>query len=236
MDLSSLIPHFCLGCGRPIKKGFLCSNCWQRLSFYDNHQGKCLYCQKPSVDNLTHHFCHAKLALEGGLVLYNYDPVVGRIIRYLKYNLLEKGEKIFRYLIELWWQNNSSPLIKYWQENDFCLQPVPLSSSRRLWRGFNQAEVLAQLLAQKLKLPLVNYFQRTKTTLPRLRLSLSERKKAVQNSYQATRPSLEGKNLLLIDDVLTTGSTFRELAKVAKRRKASQVWYLALSSKPRRRG
>ncbi len=161
---------------------------------------------------------------------------MGKIIRYLKYNLLEKGEKIFQHLIEFWWQNTSSPLIKYWQENNFRLQPVPLSSSRRLWRGFNQAEVLAQLLAQKLKLPLVDYFRRTRTTLPRLRLSLNERKKAVRNSYQTNRPSLEGENLLLVDDVLTTGSTLKELAKVAKRRKANQIWYLVLSSKPRRQG
>ncbi len=156
---------------------------------------------------------------------------MGKIIRQLKYNSLNRGEEVFQILIDHWWKNNSLPLLNLWENSNFVIQPVPLSQNRYRWRGFNQAEVLAKLFAKKLRLKTVDYLLRHKESLPRLRLSLSERQKSIRGSYSLRSKDIKGKNFIVVDDIVTTGSTLKEISRILKRNGANQVWYLTLSSK-----
>lgn len=99
-----------------------------------------------------------------------------------------------------------------------CLLPVPSHPRRRRKRGFDQTLLLTRTLARKLDLPVFPGLCRSRPTLPQFGLDLKARRKNVRNAFrlrQARR--LSGADLVLVDDILTTGSTVREISKVLKR-------------------
>ena len=110
-----------------------------------------------------------------------------------------------------------------------CLIPTPLHDSRLRSRGFNQAREIARVLAQKLYLPVDNHLvRRHKDTLQQYNLSPEQRSKNVRGAFNLIKTNSYDK-IAIVDDVLTSGSTANELARVLKRNGAEhvQVWCLA---------
>ncbi len=103
--------------------------------------------------------------------------------------------------------------------------PVPLHPRRLRERGFNQAVLLADFLSRSRRIPISrNNLRRIRWTEPQVNLSPEDRIKNVRGAFAVRRPELlEGKKLLLVDDVYTTGSTVSECAKVLKRTGAGEV-------------
>ncbi len=103
--------------------------------------------------------------------------------------------------------------------------PVPLHISRLRQRGFNQAVLLGKVMSQQLSLPLLpDALVRTKRTEPQIKLSAAERRLNVKGAFTVKRAdSVVGKRILLLDDVMTTGSTMDECAKELKKAGASAV-------------
>ena len=100
------------------------------------------------------------------------------------------------------------------------LVPVPLSKKRRKERGFNQAEALAQFLARRLDIPLyTRALLRVRETMPQGSAAVSDREANLENAF-ALGPQgfrLLGAEVLLVDDVVTSGSTLRSCAKLLQR-------------------
>jgi ComF family protein len=116
-------------------------------------------------------------------------------------------------------------LLDYFE--DFIIVPVPLHPRRMNWRGFNQSELLGQTLAEKLKLPAEkNLVARKKHTKPQVKLSADERKRNIENAFELSA-NVDGKKILLVDDLVTSGSTANELAKLLKKHKAAEVWMIS---------
>lgn len=114
---------------------------------------------------------------------------------------------------------------------DFVL-PMPLSKARRLYRGFNQSEELAGILARRYgwqTLPR-QWIQRAHTP-PQSTLKSSERARNVKNIFKLNKPLPKNCKILLIDDVVTTGATLNELARTLNTSGAGAVycWTLARS-------
>ena len=109
--------------------------------------------------------------------------------------------------------------------------PVPLHWQRLLKRGYNQSQLLARFLAKKINLPLApSVLVRTKNTPPQVGLSRNQREKNLKKAFLVKKPSLvEGKKLLLIDDVITTGATIEEASRTLKRAGAELVGVLAFA-------
>jgi ComF family protein len=103
--------------------------------------------------------------------------------------------------------------------------PVPLHRSRLRQRGFNQAVLLGRTLSRHLSLPLgTDVLARTRPTAPQIDLSATERRMNVKGAFTVNRPGLvAGKRILLLDDVMTTGSTMDECAKELKKAGAAAV-------------
>ena len=103
--------------------------------------------------------------------------------------------------------------------------PVPLHWTRRLHRGFNIADVLAERLAIKLRKPLLDrVIRRIRATPRQMLLPPEERRKNVLAAFRVTRPAaIIGRSLLVIDDVLTTGTTLNEVARCLKKAGASVI-------------
>ncbi len=103
---------------------------------------------------------------------------------------------------------------------------IPLHRSRRRQRGFNQAELMAQAIAQRIKVPFSDRLEAVKKTRDQVELSASERRKNVEGAFTVTG-SLRG-NVLLVDDVFTTGATLSAGAGALMRAGAAEVHALSL--------
>ena len=109
------------------------------------------------------------------------------------------------------------------------LVPMPLASARLRERGFNQAAELARCVAVSLGLPQsLDAARRTRETAPQAALPFDERARNIRNAFAAA-PEVAGLHVAVVDDVLTTGATLNELAKVLRRAGAREVsgWVLA---------
>ncbi|HLG94359.1 MAG TPA: ComF family protein, partial [candidate division Zixibacteria bacterium] len=103
-----------------------------------------------------------------------------------------------------------------------ALVPVPLHWTRKWSRGFNQSAILARAVSKTAGLPVWPALRRVKRTRDQTRLSREKRLANVRGAFRVTK-EVEGKNLLLLDDVTTTGATLEECRRVLAEAGAAQV-------------
>jgi ComF family protein len=109
--------------------------------------------------------------------------------------------------------------------------PVPLHRSRLRWRGFNQAALLGAALARRLDCPLdVSSLSRVRSTPPQTARDRSQRARNVRDAFAVRRPArVAGRRVLLVDDVMTTGATANECARVLRAAGARRIDVLTLA-------
>ncbi len=112
--------------------------------------------------------------------------------------------------------------------------PVPLHSSRRRERGYNQAELLARVFAGLMRLPIrTNVLVRVRATEAQTHLSATERRRNVSGAFaltsRAVATEIRERRILLLDDVTTTGSTLDAAAEPLRASGAASVWGLAFA-------
>lgn len=106
------------------------------------------------------------------------------------------------------------------------LVPVPLHWSRFAWRGYNQAELIAQRIGRLLDVPVMNILKRNRRTIFQSRLSAQDRQKNVESVFTLKACDIEklkGKNIVLVDDLFTSGATIKSSAKVLLQLKPNSV-------------
>ena len=113
------------------------------------------------------------------------------------------------------------------------IAPIPLHWRRLWWRKYNQSALLAYGISREKGIPcLPDLLWRTRYTKPQMRLKRSDRGKNVRNVFAVTEKfctAIAGKNILIIDDVVTTGATVDACAKVLKKAGAAKVNVLTLA-------
>ncbi len=115
-----------------------------------------------------------------------------------------------------------------WQVD--LLVPIPIHPIHELLRGFNQSELLTQYLSSKYHVPYsVELLLKKRFTKQQKRLTADARRKNVRNSFYA-EPECKGLNIVLVDDVFTTGATMYECAKVLKKAGAARVYGCCVAS------
>ena len=220
--LDLVFPVYCIVCG---KDGvFLCAECTPKLVRLN--QQKCIRCENPSPFGKTHPDCASRNVVDGCLSALDYkDRNNKNLIRVYKYKFIsDLNENLAAFMTE---EIKSQNLANYLA--GFTVMPVPLHKRRFHWRGFNQSELLAKKIAEKLGLNFESDLViRSKNTKPQVDLKAEERKKNIENAFALSK-ALENKNYLLVDDVVTTGSTLNEIAKLLKKEGANQVWAITLA-------
>lgn len=227
--LDFLFPKYCVNC-RKIGD-YICSNCFSFLSF--DIEMICLVCNKGSIDGLTHPGCKSKYAINGAFCAVAYKGIVKKLIYNFKYkpylsDLKKSLTELFIESIiqqEIFQRAYESP-----PAGGAILVPIPLHPKRLRQRGYNHAKLLAEGLSKSLNLKLLEALQRTKETKSQFGLTLKERKENIKNAFILnTKYIIRNTNVLLVDDILTTGSTLLEAARILKKNGVKRVWGLTLA-------
>jgi ComF family protein len=122
------------------------------------------------------------------------------------------------------------------EEQFDVIVPMPLHWRKRLQRGFNQSELLANFLSKRTGIPVLGALKRRKRTDPQAGLTRAQRRTNVAGAFEVRgRDKVEGRHVLLIDDVLTTGATASACSAVLKRAGARRVTVLTLARADRRK-
>ena len=118
--------------------------------------------------------------------------------------------------------------IKEWGIN--LIVPVPLHWKRKTKRGYNQAEIVARNLGELTGIPVdAKLVIRKKYTEPQKTLNDKERVKNLKNVFEIRKTEIMQKNILLIDDIYTTGSTIDSVSRALLEKGHNKVWFLTIS-------
>lgn len=217
--LDVLFPAKCLSCRRA--GNYLCEACQSLIPWHA--EAKCLACGKRAIGGYTHPACLGKWGLDRALLLAHHRGPIRKLIQGLKYKRLTRESDFLTDLI-------MSRLNKR-DFKGFMVTPVPLHFTRHLGRGFNQSDLLGRGLSARLNILYKDgLLYRPSKTISQVDLDKSERASNVRGAFKvADKTAVLGTRILLVDDVITTGSTVKECAKVLKRAGAKEVWALALA-------
>lgn len=218
---SVLMPPVCVLCGSVGANALdLCPACRHTLPWLDAH---CARCALPltGAAALCGRCQTQPPAFEQCLAAFSYHAPVDHLLQQLKFNgRLEMAQLLGRVMAD-WLAAVSDARPDH-------LIPVPLHDSRLRERGFNQALELARPVAKRLGLPLdIHSCRRTQATEPQTGLPRKARLKNIKGAFEVVRP-VNG-HVVIIDDVMTTGSTAHELAKMLRQAGADsvEVWVCA---------
>lgn len=224
--LDLIFPKFCVNC----KKigGYLCKNC--EVGLWEEQQ-ICPICARLSRYGLPHEYCHKSYALDGLTGLWAYEGAARKIITRAKYHFY------FDLLNELFLRAGDildRPEYTYFQRflaEKPLIVPVPLHPKRLKERGFNQAEVIAKLVARYWKQDTRNLLVKTRDTGHQVGRTREDRIENINGAFELNRASrfMNHASILLVDDVWTTGATLSECAKTLKKAGVKKVWGLVLA-------
>ncbi|MFD0966109.1 phosphoribosyltransferase family protein [Seminibacterium arietis] len=222
--------------------GFCCINCGKKLAI--SSHGICSLCNKSIVRYPYCGCCGSKLTKNNskcGYCLQN-DPMWNQMVIIGSYNEpLSMLIHRFKFQNQFWLDRTLARLLLiaiYQARRTHQLKlpdvilPVPLHHFRQWKRGYNQAELLARPIAKWLNIPIRNdLIKRNKNTPTQRGLNSTERRKNLKNAFKISEKlkNYSYSSVALVDDVITTGSTLNEIAKLLRQQGIShiQVWGLA---------
>jgi ComF family protein len=229
LALNSVLPPRCLACGSTVEKpGALCSPCWQAIDFLAPPH--CALCGLPfEFDVGPSALCGACVreppAYDRARAVMRYDDHSRGLILGFKYTDRTEGAPAY-----------GAWLIRAGQEllaGTELIVPVPLHWRRLFGRRYNQSALLAQALSRQTRVPVaLDALRRHRHTVSQGRLSASERQRNVAGAFAvpaAKQALVRDRRVLLVDDVMTTGSTVSACAKSLRRAGAVAVDVLVLA-------
>lgn len=223
-----LFPISCLGCG--VSGASLCKACALRVRINTRHF--CFYCRKRAPLGVTHPACRAYTVLDGISVATAWpDSLIRHAVHLLKYQGVVSltdplAQCMKRALI-------SHPVLsRMIESSDTRIIPVPLHPKKKRTRGFNQSELLAGALVPAERILSDAIFRRfnspSSASLSR-RNARIERSRGIYALAPHRLPLITGHDIILIDDVVTSGSTLSEIARLAHAARAKHIWAFTLA-------
>jgi len=221
---SLLYPPTCVVCSANVARTeYLCADCQRRAPRIV--PPFCSKCSEPFPGAIDGAFTCANcanrtLGFDAAVSAYRSRGVVRFIVLQFKYNRqLQLRHPIAEWLEEA--MNDPRLRPRYFD----LVVPVPLHPARLRERGFNQAELLAKILAQKINVPLNSALERIRYTTTQTAFDRVERMENLRGAFRLRKKiGVRGLHVLLVDDILTTGSTLSECARVLREAGAQSVY------------
>ena len=248
--LDLIFPPVCLHCQTNVRRGIsLCAQCTASIRL--NHTLFCGKCHAripirinpnppcrprprsesragssgdPVIHPRVKRICHTDFPYILGAATEYDSPVIKSLIHALKFRFIKNAAAPLADYLALYIEEIKIPL------NEYSLIPLPLSKKRLRERGFNQSDLIASSLAARFDLPIEkNALLRVKHSKPQSETKgVDARRENVKTSFAVRDPRLiAGKNILLIDDVTTSGATFFAAATALKSAGAKKIIALA---------
>ena len=221
--LDLLFPQWCVGCGR--EGNYICDSCRQSLSRI--LPPICPRCGKPQSDGMLCPACDDENpGIDGIRSPFVFDSVIRQAIHELKYRNLRALAIPMAGLLHDYILENPVP--------GEVLVPVPLHRKRLRERGYNQSGLLAKQLGKLTGSPVIDdCLIRQHHTPPQARTTnIDERRQNVVNAFSCSSEKLQGKKVILIDDVTTSGTTLNACAETLKKSGIASVWGLVMAIEP----
>jgi competence protein ComFC len=223
-----LFPPSCLGCG---KIGiYICYDCVRDLSVVKNNI--CPYCRKQNIYGFTHPVCERQFGLDGLLSIFDYLKPLNKIIKNIKYQYVRDAiPEIVNIIPED--KIKQIDFIKKINKKTIII-PIPLYKQRLNQRGYDHVLEIAKSVNKLIGLEIFPHILlKVKNTLPQARLKNNKQRFnnirgafAVENNF---KKYIEKKNIILFDDIWTSGFTMKEAARVLKLNSATNVYGLTIA-------
>jgi len=219
--LDFVYPPTCLVCKAIVENGDpICRQCFSKIQPCGEKEGlEDLWIARHKINPVY---------LDGFLASFYFEPNLQELLHLLKY----QKERRLGTFFGKWLGRNLSNRLREWKID--WVVPVPLHSRKRWKRGYNQSELIARGVAAENGYVLAKtVLKRTRNTPTNTGLSASERIRNVSGAFAANpHINFSGKRIVLIDDVITTGSTLNACAAPLKKAGASVVFALAIAHPP----
>lgn len=231
MKISPILwPEICPFCGR-VFSGGVCPNCRKVIDRLLFREPRCMCCGR-TVRYAEQEYCpecqKASHVFDQGLPLWAHQKPVSSSIYQFKFHNLRSFAPCYAGEI----LDEHGKRLQSWRVGLFL--PIPLHPKRRRLRGYNQAELLAAELGKRLGIPMESeVVLRRKATVPQKDLDPKKRKQNLAGAFAMKRrdvPKVKGKNVCLVDDIYTTGSTMDAVSEVLREAGAKRVYFLTISA------
>ena len=222
-----LFPKICFGCKRI--GSYLCHNCAKSLIVIN--KDVCVYCGRASFFGLTHPKCKTKTGIDGLKSIFLYNNMAKKVISMIKYKFVFDAVDTFMKAIPEK-KLKEVEFVKKIIPKSALIVPVPLHSDRQAKRGFNQSEKYGLFFSSLLNLPLSNKaISRVKNTKSQVNMKTPrERFENIRRAFEVNSADLvSGREVIIVDDVWTTGSTIKETSRTLKRCGAGRIIALTLA-------
>lgn len=203
----------------------MCLECAEKVEYIE--EPRCKRCGKP-IRYAETEFCHdctehVFYYEQGRSIWLHKGPV-----RWSVYQFKYHNRRIFAEFYAEEWRRLYGNKLREWGID--VIIPIPLHPKRRRKRGYNQAEILAEALGKRCKIPVdKKSLIRAVNTRPQKELNDKERKRNLSEAFRVTKHWKKAKNVLLIDDIYTTGNTIDSATRILREKGAEKVYFLTIS-------
>lgn len=219
-------PKYCYSCKK--EWHFLCPQCLQTIK---KHQPYCYICKDKNAGFEVHEKCKKNVFFDKIIVYCHYrDNTIKKLIKDAKfYGRQEILDNFWLGLSNLFFENEI-----VLNKNNYIIIATPMHFLRKIKRWYNHSEVLAESISKKTSILYYhNMTKKIKYTKQQSKLSKNDREINLKDSFQINKKYLElikWKNIIIVDDVISTGSTINHLAKLLKDNWANKVIWLVIAS------
>lgn len=221
--LDIFYPRCCPVCQKILKdqRRMICPECEKKLQPIGHP--RCYKCGKPIEEGEYCKDCQKHTHIfDQGRGIFVYDGIMRRsVTRYKYYGCREYGDFYAKTMYRYAWKN-----LNQWKPD--LIVPVPIHKSKERLRGFNQAAYLAERLSCYTGIPVdTDLVQKVVKTKSQKKLNAMQRRKNLEKAFLVTK-NIRGKDILVIDDVYTTGSTIDAMAGCLRKRGAKNIYFLTV--------
>lgn len=221
-----IAPKKCYSCNK--EWHFLCEQCLSKIAKFDS----ICYCCKGIIDNFdVHKNCLEDVYYDKIIILAHYkNKIISKLIKHLKfYWKKDIWEDFWYYLSELFFENEI-----YKNTDDYIIIFPPMWFIKKIRKWYNHSEIIAKYISKRTGIKTEKkLIIKSKQTRQQSTLNRNERLKNLENSFKIHKnkvDKIDKKTFIIVDDVISTGTTVNEISKILKEKWAKKIIWLIVAS------